>query len=73
MQSLAERHFHAKLILLRTPRTLVPNVTKKTAVSVSLSPQSQSRMQFNNLIQARTQGFEKGGYIARTNPMELSF
>ena len=41
MQLLAEMHFLTKVILLRTLRTLVPSVTKKTAVSVNLSPQSQ--------------------------------
>ena len=39
MQLLAEMHFPTKVILLRTPRTLVPRAKKKTAVSVSLSPQ----------------------------------
>ena len=39
MQLLAEMHFPTKVILLRTPRTLVPSAKKKTAVSVSLSPQ----------------------------------
>ena len=38
-QLLAEMHFQTKVILLRTPSTLVPSATKKTAVSVSLSPQ----------------------------------
>ena len=40
IQLLAEMHFQTKVILLRTPRTLVPSATKKTAVSVGLSPQS---------------------------------
>ena len=39
MQLLAEMHFPTKVILLRTPCTLVPSAAKKTAVSVSLSPQ----------------------------------
>ena len=39
MQLLAEMHFLTKIILLWTPRTLVPSATRKTAVSVSLSPQ----------------------------------
>ena len=41
MQLVAKMHFLTKVILLRTPRTLVPSVTMKTAVSVSLSPQSR--------------------------------
>ena len=38
---LPEIHFQTKVILLRTPRTLVPSATKKTAVRVTLRPQSQ--------------------------------
>ena len=49
MQLLAEMHFQTKVILLRTPRTLVPSATKKTAVRVSLSPQRR----FNNPIPSR--------------------
>ena len=41
MQLLAEMHFPTKVILLQTPRTLVLSATKKTAISVSLSPQPQ--------------------------------
>ena len=36
---LAEIHFQTKVILLQTPRNVVFNMTNKTAVSVSLSPQ----------------------------------
>ena len=39
MQLLAEMHFLTKVILLRTPHTLAPSVTRKTAVSVNLSSQ----------------------------------
>ena len=39
MQLLSEMHFQTKVVLLRTPRTLVFSATKKTGVSVSLSPQ----------------------------------
>ena len=38
MQLLAEMNFPTKVILLRMLRLLVPSATKKTAVSVSLSP-----------------------------------
>ena len=41
MQLLAEMHFQTKVILLRTPRTLVPSARKNTAVSVSINPQSR--------------------------------
>ena len=33
MQLVAEMHFPTKVILLRTPRTLLPSVTMKTALS----------------------------------------
>ena len=56
MQLLAEMHFQTKVILLQTPCTLVPSTTKKTAVSVSLSPQSRRWMRFNNLIPSIDRG-----------------
>ena len=41
MQLLGEMHFQTKVILLRTPRTLVLSTTTKTAVSVSLNSTSK--------------------------------
>ena len=43
MQLLAEMHFPNKVILLWTPRTLVPSATKKTARKCQLKP-STSKM-----------------------------